>query len=94
MTQASQEKNEILLASGLIGANANEIHGQLTVKYIDYKTVKINLWRKLHSGLPDLEFSVDDNDLLEILGLLTEANSKIQSYWLSKISIEEKKAIF
>jgi len=64
------------------------IHGQLTVEYINFNKVKINLWRKLHSGLPDVEFSVEDTDLPEIIELLVEAKKKIDESWLSKISAQ------
>ena len=83
------KKGEIPLASGLIGGKAKSIHGQLTIKYIDYKFVKINFWRKLHSGLPDVEFLIEDTDLPEILELLIEANKKIDASWLTKISTEK-----
>lgn len=90
MKTTKPKKGEIPLASGLIGGKAKSIHGQLTVKYVDYKLVKVNLWRKLHSGLPDVEFSVEDTDLPEILELLIEANKKIENSWLTKMSTEEK----
>jgi len=83
------KKGELPLASGLIGGKAKSIHGQLTVKYIDYKFVKVNFWRKLHSGLPDVEFLIEDTDLPEILELLNEANKKIDESWLTKISTEK-----
>lgn len=83
------KKGEIPLASGLIGGKAKSIHGQLTIKYIDYKFVKINFWRKLHSGLPDVEFLIEDTDLPEILELLIEANKKVDESWLTKISTEK-----
>jgi len=58
------------------------------VEYINFNKVKINLWRKLHSGLPDVEFSVEDTDLPEIIELLVEAKKKIDESWLSKISAQ------
>ncbi len=89
MKTTKPKKGEIPLASGLIGGKAKSIHGQLTIKYIDYKFVKINFWRKLHSGLPDVEFLIEDTDLPEILELLIEANKKVDESWLTKISTEK-----
>ena len=89
MKTTKPKKGEIPLASGLIGGKAKSIHGQLTIKYIDYKFVKINFWRKLHSGLSDVEFLIEDTDLPEILELLNEANKKIDESWLTKISTEK-----
>jgi hypothetical protein len=85
LSKSKNSSNEITLVNKLLGSKAKLIHGQLVVKYIDYDTVKIGLYRKLHSGLPDVEFSVSDQDLPELLELLTEAKQKIDSYWLSKI---------
>jgi len=82
-------KSEIPLVSSLIGKNSDSIHGQLEVKYVNYKTVKIAFWRKLHSGLPDVVVEIEDTDLPEILELLTEANDKVTTCWLSKMSTEQ-----
>ena len=89
MQNQTGNKSEIPLASSLIGKNSDSIHGQLEIRYINYKTVRIALWRKLHSGLPDVVFEVEDTDLPEILELLTEANDKVTAHWLSKMSIEQ-----
>lgn len=77
---------KIPLANGLIGSKAQSIHGQLEVTYVDYDTVRIAIWRKMYSGLSDVNFSVADTDLPDILEILTEAQKKIESYWLSRIS--------
>ena len=89
MQKQATIKSEIPLASSLIGKNSDSIHGQLEVKYVNYKTVKIAFWRKLHSGIPDVVFEVEDTDLPEILELLTEANDKVTTCWLSKMSTEQ-----
>jgi hypothetical protein len=86
LSKPEDRTNEIPLVNKLLGSKAKSIRGQLVVKYIDYNTVKIALYRKIHCGLPDIEFSVADTDLPEILELLTEAKQKIDSYWLSKIA--------
>lgn len=86
MSKPEDRTNEIPLVNKLLGSKAKLIRGQLVVKYIDYNTVKIALYRKIHCGLPDIEFSVADTDLPEILELLTEAKQKVDSYWLSKVA--------
>jgi hypothetical protein len=40
----------------------------------------------VYSGLRDVNFSVSDTDLPDILEILTKAQGKIESYWLSRIS--------
>ena len=74
------------LAKGLIGSKAQLIHGQLEVACTNYGTVHIRIWRKMYSGLPDVNFSVAETDLPDIIEILTEAQNKIDSYWLSRIS--------
>ncbi len=91
MQKQTTNKSEISLASSLIGKNSASIHGQLEVKYINYKTVRIALWRRLHTGLPDVIFEIEDSDLPEILEVLTEANEKVSDHWLSKMTIEQTK---
>jgi hypothetical protein len=77
---------KIPLANGLIGSKTQSIHGQLEVTYVNYDTVHIAIWRKMYSGLQDVSFSVADTDLLDILEILTEAQKKIESHWLSSMS--------
>ncbi|MDH5482420.1 MAG: hypothetical protein OEY22_06035 [Candidatus Bathyarchaeota archaeon] len=74
------------LARGLIGSKAQSVHGQLEVTYVNYNTVHIAIWRKIYSGLSDVNFSVADTDLPDILEILTEAQKKMEGYWLSRIS--------
>ena len=83
---------KIPLASGLIGSKTQSIHGQLEVTYVNYDTVRIAIWRKMYSGLRDVNFSVADTDLPDILEILTEAQKKIENYWLSRISTKTMKA--
>jgi hypothetical protein len=80
------------LAKGLIGGKAHSIHGQLEVTYVNYDTVHIRIWRKMYSGLPDVNFSVADTDLPDIIEILTEAKKKINGCWLSRISAKTIKA--
>lgn len=84
MSIPKDRTSKISLVNELLSSKTKSIRGQLIVKYINYDTVDIGLYRKLHCGLPDIEFSVADTDLPELLELLTEAKQKIDSYWLSK----------
>jgi len=84
------KSNKIPLASGLIGGKAQAVHGQLEVTYVNYKTVHVAIWRKLHCGLSNIKFSVADTDLPDIVEILSEANRKIENYWLTKISAKAK----
>ena len=86
MSKSKTSSNEITLVNKLLGRKAKRITGQLVIKYVASDTLKIGLYRKLHSGLPDVEFSVSDQELPEILELFTEAKQKIDSFWLSKIA--------
>jgi len=80
------KSKKIPLVNGLIGSKARSIHGQLEVSYINYNTVKIELKRKLYSGLSNVKFSIADTDLADTIQILNEANQKIETYWLTKIS--------
>ena len=90
MSKPKDRTNEIPLVNKLLGSKTKTIRGQLVVKYIDYDTVDIALYRKLHCGLPDIEFSVADTDLPQILKILTEAKQKIDDYWLGKRALETR----
>jgi hypothetical protein len=81
-----RKSKKVPLANGLIGSKAQSVHGQLEVTYVNYDTVHIAIWRKMYSGLSDVNFSVADTDLPDILEILTEAQKKIEGHWLSRIS--------
>jgi hypothetical protein len=84
-----EKPKKIPLVSGLIGREAQSIHAQLEISRVDYDTINIALKRKAYSGLPDIEFSVADTELQEIIDILQEAQNKIDSNWLSKIATPE-----
>jgi hypothetical protein len=84
-----EKPKKIPLVSGLIGRETQSIHAQLEISRVDYDTINIALKRKAYSGLPDIEFSVTDTDLQEIIDILEEAKNKIDSYWLSRIATPE-----
>lgn len=81
--------SKIPLAKGLIGKNANVIHGQLEVTYYDYHTVKIEIKRKAYCGLPNVKFTISDTDLPDIIDILYEADEKIEKHWLSKVLVKK-----
>ena len=80
------KSKKIPLVSGLIGSKARSVHGQLEVSYIKHSKVHIAIWRKTYSGLSDVKFSIADTELPDVIEILTEANKKIEDYWLTKIS--------
>jgi len=81
---------KIPLVSGLIGREARSIHGQLEVSLINFDTVHIAIWRKTYSGLSNVEFSVADTDLEDIIDILNEAKEKIDAYWLSRMAVKSQ----
>ena len=85
------KSKKIPLVSGLIGSKARSIHGQLEVSLINYDTVRIAIRRKIYSGLSNVKFSVAETDLQDIIEILTEANKKIETYWLSRIATTKVK---
>jgi hypothetical protein len=85
------KSKKIPLVSGLIGSKAHSVHGQLEVTYVKYDTVHIAIMRKVYSGLSDVKFSVAETDLPDIIEILTEANKKIETHWLSRISATKVK---
>ncbi len=84
------KSKKIPLVSGLIGRESRSIHGQLEVSLINYDTVHIAIWRKAYSGLSDVDFSIPETDLQEIIDLLNEAKRKADAYWLSRAAIESQ----
>ena len=81
---------KIPLAKGLIGREAGSIHSQLEVSLVNYDTVHIAICRKTYSGLSDVEFSIADTDLQDIIDILSEAKRKVDTHWLSKIAVERQ----
>lgn len=82
----------IPLARGLIGGEATVIHGQLEVFLTNYNKVEVLLKRKIHSGRPDIKFSIPCADLQDLIDILVEAKVKADSYWLSRVATTELKA--
>ncbi len=80
------ETKSVPLAKGLIGSRSQSINGQLEVTYHNYKTVRVTIWRKMYFGLLNVNFSITDTDLSDIIEILIDAQKKIENYWLSKIA--------
>ncbi len=84
------KSKKVPLATGLIGRGTRSINGQLEVSLINYDTIHIAIWRKAYCGLPDIEFSVADADLQDVIDVLNEAKSKADSYWLAKAAVRSQ----
>jgi len=85
-----EESKKIPLVNGLIGRESHSISGQMEVSLIGYDTVHIAIWRKTYSGLSDVEFSVSETDLQEIIDILTDAKKKIDACWLSRAALKSQ----
>jgi len=84
------KSKKIPLISGLIGREARSIHGQIEVSLTNYDTVHIAIWRKAYCGLSDVEFSITDTDLQDIIDILNEAKKKVDTYWLSRVAVKSE----
>lgn len=78
-----EQSKRIPLASGLIGHKAGSTNGQLEVSLVNYDTIHIAFWRKAFCDLPDIEFSISQTDLHDIIDTLNEASKKADDYYLS-----------
>lgn len=83
-----EESKKIPLASGLIGRASQSISGQMEVSFINYDTVHIAIWRKAYSGLSDVEFSVSETNLQEIIDILTEAKKNVDTCWVARAALK------
>ncbi len=84
------KSKRIPLVSGLIRREARSIHGQIEISLIDHDTVHVTIRRKAYSGLSDVEFSIPDTDLPEIIDILNEAKKKADTYWLSRVAVKSQ----
>jgi len=81
-----EESKRIPLLSGLIGRKSGSIHSQLEVSLINYDTIHVAIRRKAFCGLPDVEFTIPDTDLQEIIDIFSEAKKKADKYyWTSRV---------
>jgi hypothetical protein len=76
----------IPLASGLLGPNQGSTYGQLEVSLTDYKIVHILIKRRPYTGQSDVKFSIPFSSLRELIELLTDAQERLDVYWLSMIT--------
>ena len=82
------------LAMGLIGHRSGLVYAQMEIYLRDHNTVDFTIRRKLYSNLPDVEFSINNRDLEDIIDILNEAKKKLDTYWVSRLVVtefEEKK---
>jgi hypothetical protein len=82
----------IPLAHGLLVSETNFIQGQLEVTLVNYSDVEMVINRKPYSGRSDVKFSLTKKALHCMIDILTEAEEKLEKYWLSEFAISETKA--
>jgi len=88
------ESKRIPLVKGMIGHKSNSVNGQVEVSLINYDTIHVAIWRKMFSGLPDVEFFMPDADLQEIIDILSEAQRKVDAHWLERLSLKSQNSAF
>lgn len=71
------------LAMGLIGHKSGLVYAQMEIYLRDFNTLDIAIRRQLYSNLADIEFSIDNMDLEDIIDILNEAKKKLDNYWLT-----------
>ncbi len=73
-----QEAQRKPLAVGLLGQSSGSFYGQVEIHLRDYNTLDFIIRRRMYSNLPDVEFSMDNRDLGDVIDILTEAKKKLQ----------------
>ncbi len=82
----------IPLSHGLLVSETNFIQGQLEVTLVNYTDVEIAINRKAYGTSTDIKFSLTKQSLRCMLNILTEADDKLEKYWLSEFVATETKA--
>ena len=82
----------IPLAHGLLVSDTNFLQGQLEATLVNYSDVEIVINRKAYGGRSDIKFSLTKKALHCMLDILTEAEDKMEKYWLSEFTVTETKA--
>lgn len=80
------------LAHGLLVSETNFILGQLEVSLVNYGDVEIVINRKPYTGHSDVQFSLTKKALRCMIDILTEAEQKLEKYWLSEFAVNETEA--
>jgi hypothetical protein len=83
---------KIPLAHGLLASETNFIQGQLEVALVNYSDIDIVINRKPYGGGSNVKFSLTKKALHCMINILTEAEEKLEKYWLSEFAISETKA--
>jgi hypothetical protein len=81
----------IPLEHGLLVSETNFIQGQLEVTLVNYSDVEIVINRKPYGARSDVKFSLTKKALHCMIDILTEAEEKLEKYWLSEFAINETK---
>jgi len=76
-----EESKRIPLLSGLVGRTSGSIHSRLEVSLVNYDTIHVAIRRQAFCGLPDVEFTIPDTDLQEVIDLFGEAKKKADLYY-------------
>jgi hypothetical protein len=82
----------IPLAHGLLVSETNFIQGQLEVTLVNYRDIDIVINRRLYGGRPDIRFTLTKKALHCMIDILTEAQEKLEEYWLSEFALGETKS--
>ena len=87
-----KESQKEPLAMGLVGHGSGVVYAQLEIYRTDFDALDFVLRRNPYSGnLQDIQFSIKDRDLEDIIAVLKEAKRKLDHYWLSKLAATELK---
>ena len=73
------------LAMGLLGQKSGLVYAQMEIYLRDYNNLDFAIRRKLYSNLPDIEFSINNMDLEDIIDILNEAKKKLDAHWFSSL---------
>jgi hypothetical protein len=82
----------IPLAHGLLVSETNFIQGQLDITLVNYSDVEILINRKPYGERSDIKFALTKKALNCMINILTEAEEKLEKYWLSEFAVTETKA--
>lgn len=77
------------LAMGLIGHRSGLVYAQLEVHMQDTDVLDLVVRRKPYANLPDIELSIKEKDLEEIIDVLSEAKKRLDALWLARLAETE-----
>lgn len=86
-----ETRKEQPLVTGLIGHKSGLVYAQMEVYTRDQNTLELIIRRTPYSNLPNIEFSIDDRDVEEIIDILKEAKKKLDALWISRLAATESR---